>query len=575
MLCGIGLWVYGSLSTEDEQSTTESTGRVAPMERQSQSQVRSNQKTSLPRDLESLDTYQDDYARSVALRALLATADQQSVISLLAQSKEIRPEDKRLTTQVEIFRRFAVIDPREALNYTFDIAWNRRARMVKAIFLEWATSDMDAAIQHAKTLESSDRRNALEAILRIQDDWTEDRIMKLAIEFGHESVGTDVLEQVQIARAFHDPRGAWMAILADAKNDDMQAYSLGTILELWVTREGFDVVSEALESISQMEYLGSILEPIVRPIAQDDPQRAFELINEFNENARTTAASIVVNEWAETDSVAAMDAVSKLDIRPSYMRDSFMREIGNAWAENAPYEAVENLPKYFSGYDLQSIRGNALQQIVRESPQNALDIMNKIPNGIEDLGGDLVKEWASADVNSVLNWISLQDETTQPKLLRNVIPALVETDPELALSTALNQSIAEGQIGLESEVVRILAQTDLRRATDMLTQIRDHDDTMMSAYSELGRALVRKNESSAAIEMGSDLPESLQDDYFRAIVNQIFNTDQAELYDILDLLPQRKYQQEAARYLIGDTDFGSYSHRYFTDEQLQRIRSFQ
>ena len=336
VLCGLGLWVYGSLSTEDKKSTTESTGSVAPIERQSQSEVHSTLKISLPRDLESLDTYQDDYARSVALRALLATADQQSVISLLAQSTEIRPEDKRLTTQVEIFRRFAVIDPAEAMKHTFDIAWNRRAPIVKAIFLEWATSDVDAALQHAKTLGSSDRRIALEAILRMQDDWSEDRIMELALEFGHESIGTEILEQIQIARAFNDPRAAWNAILEDTQRDGSQVNALRTTLQLWVAREGLDVIFEAIESVSESDHPVWVLEPIIKPIAQDDPRQAFELINEFSESARNAAAFTVVGVWAETDPAAALDTVSKLDFHPMNVKDNLMRNIGYAWAENAP-----------------------------------------------------------------------------------------------------------------------------------------------------------------------------------------------------------------------------------------------
>ena len=575
VLCGIGLWVYGLLTEEDEQSSADSPDNVAPIERQSQSEVNSGHKTTLPSNLESLATATDDYTRSVALRALLSSSDQQRVISLLEQSKEIRSEHQRLTTQIEIFRRFAVIDPVEAMKYTFDIAWNRRAPFVKAIFLEWATSDVDAAIAHAKTLGSGDRRNALVAILRIRDDWSEDRIQELSLEFGHESVGAEVLEQIQIARAFNDPRSAWNALLEDAQIDDSQFASLATILELWVAREGFNVVSEAMESISQMDYPHGILDPIIRPIAQDDPRHAFELINEFSENARNAVAFTVVDVWAETDPAAALDAVSEFDFRPTYTKDNLMQNIGFAWAESAPHEAVQNLPKYFSSYYLQSIRGVALQQIVQESPQEAVDILNEIPNGVKDLGGDLVEEWASADARSALNWISSQEESLQPMLLRNVIPALVETDPDLALSMALNQTIAEGQIGLEYEVIRILAQTDVPRATEMLAQVRDHDDTTQRAYNELGRALVKQNESSAAVEMGSDLPESLQDDYFREIINQVYNTDQVELYEILDLLPQRKYQQEAAQYLIWESGFGGFSHRYFTDEQLEEIRAFQ
>ncbi|MXW06829.1 MAG: hypothetical protein F4X56_07690 [Gammaproteobacteria bacterium] len=575
LLCGISLLTYGLLSNDDEQITADSPDNVAPTALPSQSDESSEPKTPRPKDLKSLDTFTDDYTRAVALRTLLSSADQQHVISLLEQAKAIRPDDRRLSTQIEIFRRFAVINPVTAMQHTFDIAWNRRAPIVNAIFLEWATADVDTAIAHSKTLGSADQRTALGAILRIRDDFSEDRIQELALEFGHESIGGDVLEQVQIYSAFNDPESAWNALLEDAQPDNFQISSLATVLELWVAREGFDVVFEAMDSIPEMDSPMGILDPILTPIAKDDPRRAFELVNEFKENARKAAAFLVVGEWAETDPATAFDTVSEFDIRPTYIKENLLQNIGFAWAENAPYEAFPNLSKYLSGFTLQWIQGNALKQIVRKSPADAVDLLNSVPNGVEELGGALVEEWATSDTRAALNWIGLQEESLHPALLQSVMPALVEKDPDLALSTALNQSIAEGQLGLEYEVIRILARTDVHRATEMLPHVRDHEDTKKRAYSELGRALANKYDSTAAIELGSELPESFQDDYFREIINAIYNTDRVELSEILDLLPKPKYQQEAARYLIWDTGFGADAHRYFTDEQLEEIRTFE
>ena len=575
LLCGIGLWIYVSLSTEDKHSSVNSTDRVASIERQSQSDIRSTQKTPPLSELESLDTYQDDYTRSVALRALLSSADRQHVISLLEQSKELRPEDRRLTTQVEIFRRFAVFDPVEAMKHTFDIAWNRRTPMVEAIFREWATSDLDAAIAHARTLDGADRRVALEVILRIQDEWSEDRIMELALEFGHESIGAEVLEQIQIARAFNDPRLAWNAILNDAQRDRSQVVALRAILELWVAREGFDIIFEAMESVSQGDVSNSILDPIIEPIAQDDPRLALELINKLGENARIDATFTIAQIWAETDPVAALETVSAFNFRPESIKVRLMKSIGSVWADHAPREAIQNLTEYLSSWSLRPIRGRALRKIVRESPQDAVDILNEIPNGVQELGRDLVEEWASVDVNSALNWIGTQEESLRTMLLREIMPALVEKDPEIALNTALNQEIAEGRSGLEYEVIRLIARNDVNRATQMSARVRDHDYSKQRAYVELGFALVSRNEHSAAIELGSDLPENLQDEYFPAIINRILNRDKVELYEILDLLPQPKYLQEAARWIIWETGFAGRSHQYFTDEQLEEIRAYQ
>ena len=54
--------------------------------------------------------------------------------------------------------------------HTSELASNRRTPIGEAIFLEWASSDVDAALTHLNTLGSADQRTGLEAILRMRDD---------------------------------------------------------------------------------------------------------------------------------------------------------------------------------------------------------------------------------------------------------------------------------------------------------------------------------------------------------------------------------------------------------------------
>lgn len=562
--------------TNDRQGASTSSNDIAPTDRQPQTAVRSNQGTTLPNDdIESLLTATDDYARSVAFRAKLSSADQQQLIALVEESKAIRNFDQRLTTHIEIFRRFAVIDPEAAMLHTSELASNRRTPIVEAIFLEWASSDIDAALTHLRTLGSADQRTGLEAILRMRDDWSTDRIMELAIDFGYESLGADILDERQVMRAFDDPRAAWNAILEDTRVETLQIDSLATILELWVDREGFDIVFEALKSIPQIDYPDAILDPILIPITQKEPQHAFALLEEFSEGARRTAAFIVVHEWAETDPMAALDAVSEFVIYPAYVKDNLLENIGWKIVRDSPSEAIEHLPQYLSRDSRKYILQYAMKRIARDSPQDATKMLNEIAYGVEDLGGALAAEWARADASAALNWIGAQEEKLKPKLLREVMPVLVEIDPDLALSTALQQEISEGQIGLEWNVIRVLSQIDVGRATAMLSQVRA-GETKSRACGELGRAMVNQKEYSAAIKLGSELPESLQDEYFSSIINELYNQDRVAMYEVLELLPQRKYQRQAAGYFRSRArldNFG-WDHWYLTDEQLEKIQTY-
>ena len=570
------MWAYGSFVANDQQGAPSSSNEVVPEDRQSRTTVRPNLDTSLPsNDVESLMIATDGYARSAAFRKVLSSADQQQLIALLEESKAIRNFDQRLTTRIEIFRRFAEIAPEMAMQYTSELASNRRTPIVEAIFLEWASSDVDAALSHLRTLGSADQLTGLEAILRMRDDWSADRILELALEFGHESLGADILEERQIMRAFDDPRGAWKAILEDSRVETLQYDTLKTILELWVDREGFDVVFEAMDSISQIYIPWNFLIPILVPIAREDPQYALELINEFSEEVRRTATFTVVHAWADTDPLAALKAVTELDHYPASVIDNLLTNVGWDLLGKSPYEAVEHLPQYLSRNSRKYILQSAMRRIVRDSPQDATKLINEIAHGVEDLGGELALAWAREDASAALNWIDAQEETLQPMLLLDAIPALVEVDPDLALSTALNQKISDGQVGLEYEVIRALAQSDIARATAMLPQVRA-GETKSRACAELGRVMINQNESSAAIKLGSELPESLQDEYFRAIINELYNQDEVALYEVLDLLPQ-KYQREAAAYYYRSSSrFESFNrtHWYFTDEELEKIESY-
>lgn len=572
------MWAYGSFVANDQQDAPSSSNEVVPEDRHSRTSVRSNQGTTPPsNDVDSLLVATDDYERSVAFRAILSSADKQQLIALLEESKGIRNFDQRLTTQIEIFRRFAVIAPEAAMQHTSELASNRRTPIVAAVFLEWASSDADAALTHLRTLGSADQRTGLEAILRMRDDWSADRILELALEFGHEAVGADILEERLVMRAFDDPRGAWNAILEDSRVETLQIDALATILELWVDREGFDVAFEAMESIPQIDYPREILFPILIPITRKDPQQAFELLDKFSGEVRRTAAFVIVHEWADTDPIAALKAVTEFVISPTYVKDNLLTNIGWEMVRDSPHETIEHLPQYLSRDSRKYVLQYAMQLIVRDSPQDALKMLNEIPHGVEDLGGALAAEWASADASAALDWIGAQDETLQPLLLREAIPTLVEIDADLALSTALSQKTADGQLGLEYEVIRNLAQNDIRRATAMLPQVRE-DETKSRAAAELGRVMVNQKDSLAAIKLGSELPETIQDEYFQAIINELFYQDQISLYEVLELLPQRKYQEEAAFYFRRSRSrFDSFrrSHWYFTDEQLEKIQAYQ
>ena len=71
VLFGIGVFAYGSLVANNQRGAPTSSNDVAPAELQSRTAIRSNQGTTPPsNDVKNLLIATDDYARSVAFRAI-------------------------------------------------------------------------------------------------------------------------------------------------------------------------------------------------------------------------------------------------------------------------------------------------------------------------------------------------------------------------------------------------------------------------------------------------------------------------------------------------------------------------
>ena len=523
-------------------------------------------------DIAGLSEFKSDFARSVALLTMLERANESQVLELLEQSKSISNPDRRLSTQSDILRRFAIIDPVKAMTQATQVAWNRRAPLVRAIFSEWVYTDFEAAIEHARGLVESDQRVALETILKSRDDWSDKETIDLAREFGQESVALDVLEQALVASAVDDPEAAWNAILNDNKTDDDQRESLRSILEYWVKRDGATVISQIEESISHLDYGGSIFYSALVFLTESAPQTTFELVRSLGENTREDALIYVTWDWASVDPRATLHAVSVID--DGVLRNRLTNSIADQWATLDPRELLENLTEFPENVHL-GARGAALRRIAEESPQEATQLLLEAPNGIDDYGWSVVSRWAGQDAVGALDWVLSRPPEEQKHLLQGILHLVVQEDPQRALETALGVPITEYGMGLEERVIGIVAQNDVDQAIAMLQSVRDHERTKAFAAVNIARVLVRSNDPFRALELGVELPKPLQRNYFNNLWLQWVQWDIVGLYESLEKFPSADLKSKAAHEILSYRVLDDYRpHRHFTAEQLQEMELY-
>ncbi|MYD45448.1 MAG: hypothetical protein F4W92_03775 [Gammaproteobacteria bacterium] len=517
-------------------------------------------------DISNLPETESNYARSVALRAMLASSDETEVLTLLEQSKKVSNEYLRLTTQSEIFRRFASLNPSDAIALLSKFSWNNRKLLVTAVFREFATSDIESAISHLRTLELSDQRLAFAAILSVSGGLTDSRINELAVELDLVMVPEDVQEQRILALALKDPESAWHAILEDGRNDENQVLILATILETWLMQDGSTVIEQIEDSLEHLSFPQSVLGPVFSQWARNDPDGAFEAAHRLTTNAMSDVTAIVLQAWTSTDPRAAMDALST--IASAEERIQFQQQIAYQWAKHNPRDLLDGL-KTFPSQMRSFARSQALRGLASEAPLEAIRLVGNSLNSYE-VGESIIGPWAEQDVHAALEWVLSKNRNRRHDYLWSIWPSLVGEDPELALETAKSQTVNRNKVAFEPEVIKHLARIDIDQAIAMLPRVRDV--AKVPSYAEAGHELLKRNEPERAIQLGLQLPPAQHDDYFVYLFNQWQNEDKYGLFESIDLLPTPGIKSRAALVLL--QGYTTKPYKRFSDDQIANIKSY-
>ena len=517
-------------------------------------------------DIADFTNIKSNYARSVALRRLLQSADEVQLGELYHQSERISNEYLRITTQHEILRRFAALDPSKALVQLDDVLWPDRGPLIDAIFREWMIADTESAISRLKTLGHADQRSAFAAVLSVSDVWSKTLGMELAGDLGLGTVAIDILEQFSIAMAMENPDGAWNEILEDSRADNHQVHVLATILEAWFMRDGPTVFKQVESSLAHLTFPQSVLEPVFSHWAREDPKEAFEVAQSLTEPAASDVLASVMQTWTRIDPKTAIEAASS--IKSSGERFQLQQLVAHSWAQEDPRELLDNLSKFPSAVR-SFVRKQALRTLSAEAPREALRRLGNTSKPHE-IGDAVVKPWAEQDVYEALEWVLSQNRKDRHAYLWSIWPSLVKKDPELALKTAMDQPVDRNKVAFEPQVVRHLARIDIEQAIALLPRVRE--SAKVPSYAEAGHELLQRNEPDRAIQLGLQLPVSQHYDYFTYLFGQWQNVDKFGMYESMELLPTPEIKSRAALELLrGHVDK---SHRLFSDDQVEHIRTY-
>ena len=510
-----------------------------------------------------------------ALYNSLSQNTEQELEQWWIQSQSIERTSHREIAQQVILQNLTKINPQKALHYLLEVLPLQNDALSRTIFSEWAVLNLDEAIEAAAALAGARRSVALEAIIETRDDLSEDRRLAIAVQLERPATYYKLSNEMKALHSIANPSESWDILLNDNVDDSLQVGVLAQVAETWREQSGFEILSKIYHSgIEDYE----IKNQLAAAISQNDPALALEYAQEVSdEQEQFFMSRIIVKEWAATDPLAALAAVSSF--KPTSLYFELEEEVAVVWAKNKPYELIQ-------GIELMSERARvwplevAFSYIAREDPLKAIESLSSVEASVGNTSTilhQIVDQWGIRHPEDATDWLLKDFDQEDPvllhSLLEEVLPSLARKDPKKAFDIAIEQPTPNERFGLDLQIIwQLTRDGNVETAMSLLPRVRK--DSKVFAYNNVGTALVNTGQTFEALELGSDLEQPEQDSYFRRVFQKWAETDPTNLYEALEDLPTsetQSFQSIAASELITRR---FQRHQVLSDDQLKRMRSF-
>ena len=475
----------------------------------------------------------NDFDQTVALYMLLSDANEQSVLDLIDQAKDIKQLSERDEALSIIFSKYAAIDPARAFVQAQEFRGTTRSRLYGRIFHYWSKSDLESALASAKILNPTDRGAAARSILSTRDDLSLDRLYVLADELENRSYMNYVGSKLWRAKAQENPRSVWQNAIASMSSMSDSSTVLSAIAEVWWEREGLYVLDEINDSSVSKHNKNRIFETVLYHAAKTDLEGAIATATRLKMNPNSSFVSGLFAKWAEEDPLMVFGVADSLDQR---------------YVFTAKHEAI--------------------QIVARESPQQAVTLLEQIGNssGEKRAARSIAKEWAKTDPKSALKWYADREIEPNDPVLQSIMRRLVLEDVDFAFETVTAYQGDRGTL-LTNTLFELMVNNAEVDATDFLHKLSE--DKRRGPAIRIGMKLAYNDDFSQAMDLAKTLPQSDREAYQKQLIFAISYHNRFDLFESVDELPTPELQEYAAiQLLTWDKVEG-----LFSDEQIKSLRS--
>lgn len=526
-------------------------------------------------DLPELVDTRTHFERSIALDKLLNQSSFDDALALLSRSNQIARPQLRLSTQTEIFRKLATIDPKQAILLTQSFHGVHWQHFTSTIFREWYLADSDAALSFAeefvRELEPEQRRGTLVALLDASHDLSEYAKRDIASRLGLEDDSITLFDSEANVELPADPKGTWDNFLTDNEDNLGQVKGFVELALKIVERDGLEAFAELYDTLPQRRVRIAVMREVLYGRLEDgDPGSVFELAVKLHENANRSVIFDVANRWATTDPVGTLDAIAQIE--DSELKEDLANEIALYWTSTDPRSALEH-----SAVIPENLRAKARRKsitiLAEQQPSEAAKYIVGIDaDHIETVAAHVLDGWVRQDVVSAFNWLigEIDIDPYRSDLFNFGVAGRIDADnAERLVHIALEHPVGETGVGYEGRVVGLLSKSDVERAKSLVPLVRE-GQTQTVAQAVIGsRALFSEDDPIAAFELVDQLPIAQRPEFEGLVVAIWATREPSRAFEYVDQLSSPVAKSRASLWLSAlNRTSATYS-----ETQLEKLNS--
>ena len=529
------------------------------------------------------------FNRYLALYHLSGRADEARLLELFSEAVEMANDEEIESWGQQfmrvVLRRLVMVNVDKAESLFLGLESELQDQVAYDIVSEWASFAPEAAQLFVEGLSDNTQLNAARGVVDARIELPESELTQLAESLGITDYVARLSDDVQVMADVKDPEQAWSEIAAQPELLLSDNYDrLSNIVAAWVQQNGISVMDKVFEVLPDESRKNWLLENALRIHARRYPEEAFDyaLTNDTGTFGYSPGLDAVVNVWANTDRLAALERVVEMD--SAMQRSNLLNTVFRNWVEEdlqGLIQEIHRLPD--SARD--SAREMAIGSLMDDDDvETALTIFADIESNERKLRSapGLAMEWMKTDPTAALNW-ALNDPVTESirtMLGASVLAEFAGSDPEEAFEIALNEPLDgddENAVGLEAQVLAWIGMSDVEKALKLLPKVRE-GATKTSAYINVGSGLAMKGRLNEAIDLGSDLPEADLENFYTAVGTSAisfgtFDSDSDQsIFDTIDMFPSDKARSQMA---LSAILFNSFSPiKRYSDDEIESLKEY-